>query len=203
MPMKTGSLVSRLTPAGLISLALISAVGAIHAQQNIPPPPKPPDSGPSLEVTLKFIVDKIGQEGKLTYSATVSDSAQQGPEWTNKFEVELSNPNFDTSACQISYHWRAVQNGNIVDDKDYTLNLRAVQDMVVVSQEENQHQVDARNRHDTWQSRITPPVFVLVARRPKKVENAFLFSEEDMAHRVAKAMVHAVEVCGGGNNEPF
>ncbi len=193
----------RVTLAALATLGILATLEVMHAQQNIPPPPKPPDSGPTLEVTLKFITDKIGDEGKLAYSTTVTDTAQQGPEWTNKFEVELTNAAFDVNACKISYHWHAVQNGNVSDDKDYTLNLREVKDLVVLSQEENQHQVDARNGHDSWRSRLTPPIFVLVAHRPKKVENVFLFSEEEMANRVAKAMVHAVELCGGGNNEPF
>jgi uncharacterized protein (DUF2384 family) len=35
-------------------------------------------------------------------------------------------------------------------------------------------------------------------------ENRFTFREEEMANRVAKAMVHAVELCGGGAKpEPF
>jgi hypothetical protein len=31
----------------------------------------------------------------------------------------------------------------------------------------------------------------------------FTFRDEEMANRVAKAMRHAVELCGGGNKEPF
>jgi hypothetical protein len=46
-------------------------------------------------------------------------------------------------------------------------------------QEASQQQVDARNRHSN---------------------NAFLFSSEDLAGRVAKTMIHAVELCGGGRS---
>jgi hypothetical protein len=179
------------------------ASGCLASAQQSTKPPKQPDNGPSLEVTLKFIKDKIGGEGKLAYTASVTDTAQQGVEWTNKFEVELSDPTYSVEACQVSYHWHAEQNGKVADDKDYTLNLREVQNMVVLPQEENQHQVDTRNGQASWQSRITPPLFALVVKRSKHVENLFLFSEEEMAHRVAKAMVHAVELCGGGSDEPF
>jgi hypothetical protein len=55
----------------------------------------------------------------------------------------------------------------------------------------------------TRESRIAPPLFALAAKRPKQGENVFLFSDEDMANRVAKAMIHATELCGGGSNEPF
>lgn len=33
-----------------LSTALLAALGSASAQQSIPPPPRPPDSGPSLEV---------------------------------------------------------------------------------------------------------------------------------------------------------
>jgi hypothetical protein len=29
------------------------------------------------------------------------------------------------------------------------------------------------------------------------------FDDEDTADRVAKALIHAVELCGGGNDDPF
>ena len=35
-------------------------------------------------------------------------------------------------------------------------------------------------------------------------QNAFIFRDEETANRVAKAMLHAVELCGGGSQqEPF
>jgi hypothetical protein len=37
----------------------------------------------------------------------------------------------------------------------------------------------------------------------KGKENTFTFRDEDAANRVAKAMLHAVELCGGGKAEPF
>jgi hypothetical protein len=78
-----------------------------------------------------------------------------------------------------------------------------VQDIVVLPQEQNQQKANARSGHPEWTPRVEPALFTLVARRPKGVENAFLFSEEEMAGRIAKAMVHAVELCGGGNKDPF
>ena len=37
-----------------------------------------------------------------------------------------------------------------------------------------------------------------------KIKGAVLtFDSEDVANRVAKAMLHAVELCGGGNHDPF
>jgi len=33
----------------------------------VPPPPKPADEGPSLEVTMKFIQDKLNDIGPVTH----------------------------------------------------------------------------------------------------------------------------------------
>jgi len=49
---------------------------------------------------------------------------------------------------------------------------------------------------------ITPVVHELEVRLTDGKRYGFLFYEEEMAHRVAKAMLHAVGLCGGGK-EPF
>jgi hypothetical protein len=38
---------------------------------------------------------------------------------------------------------------------------------------------------------------------PPVKEARVYFREEDAAQRMAKAMVHAVELCGGGDKDPF
>jgi len=177
----------------------LMAVGALRAQQAVAPPPRPVDSGPSLETTMQFIQENAA-EGKLAYTASVSDASQQGVEWSNKFMVEMSNLAADAGACRITYHWRAVENDKPIDDADYSLAFKDVKEIMVLSQEQNQNQVDSRNGHPDWNSRITPSLFALIAKRPRGVVNVFLFSDEGMANRVAKAMVHAVELCGGGKD---
>ena len=94
-------------------------------------------------------------------------------------------------------------NGSSADNKDYDLDLKDVRTIVVMPQEQNQKQIDARSGHSAWSSRIEPNIFTLIVRRAKGIDNVFLFSDEEMAGRVAKAMLHAVELCGGGNKEPF
>jgi len=177
----------------------LMAIGALHAQQAVAPPPRPADSGPSIEKTMQFIQDNAA-EGKLNYTAIVTDASQQGLGWSNKFTVEMSNLAADAGACRITYHWRAEENGKVVDDADYSLALKDVKEIMVLSQEQNQNQIDSRNGHPDWNSRIAPSLFTLIARRPRGVVNVFLFSDEEMANRVAKAITHAVELCGGGKD---
>jgi hypothetical protein len=54
------------------------AADASRAQQPVPPPPKPADDGPSLEVTMKFIQDKLNDIGLLrwTVTAQIPDKAR-------------------------------------------------------------------------------------------------------------------------------
>jgi hypothetical protein len=177
----------------------IAAIGALRAQQAVAPPPMPADSGPSLEKTMQFIQENAA-EGKLSYTAFVTDASPQGVEWRTQFTVETSNLVAGAGACRITYHWRAEENGKVVDDADYSLALKDVKEIMVLSQEQNQNQVDSRNGHPDWNSRIAPSLFTLIARRPRGVVNVFLFSDEEMANRVAKAITHAVELCGGGKD---
>jgi hypothetical protein len=46
-------------------------------------------------------------------------------------------------------------------------------------------------------------MFLVVARGAGNQNTGFYFLDEDVANRIAKAMVHAVELCGGGNKDPF
>jgi hypothetical protein len=186
-----------------VCVAVLGVSTAFAQQQKkAAPSSKPADQGPSLAVTMKFIQENAAA-GKLSYTTFVSDSTQQGMEWKNSTNVEITNLVADPKTCGISFHWRAEVNGQVSDDADYSLNLKDVQDIVVLPQEQNQQKANARSGHPEWTPRVEPALFTLVARRPKGVENAFLFSEEEMAGRIAKAMVHAVELCGGGNKDPF
>jgi hypothetical protein len=130
------STISTIAKAVLVALATVSIASAQH---KVTPASKPAVNGPSLEVTLKFIQDKIGQEGRLTYSAAVTDTAQQDVSWKNNFVVELSNPFFNVAACSITYHWHAEVNGKLADDNNYTLNFRELSKIVKLPLEENQH----------------------------------------------------------------
>jgi len=182
---------------------LVAFTCGLARAQDVPPPPRPQDTGPSLDTTLKFLADKINDEGRVGYTAFVTDTSQPGVEWSNKFTAAVSNLAADAKACRISFHWRTEVNGSSADDKDYDIDLKDVRTIVVMPQEQNQKQIDALRGHSAWSSRIEPNIFTLIVRRAKGIENVFLFSDEGMAGRVAKAMQHAVELCVGGNKEPF
>lgn len=56
-----------------------------------------------------------------------------------------------------------------------------------------------------WSFKFDPPLLALIVHGTNTKEtHVFRFSDEQMSNHVAKAMVHAVELCGGGGKpEPF
>jgi len=172
------------------------------AQKSVPPPPKPDDGGPSLEVTMKFIEDKIGDQGKFNYLMDVHD-----PKTRNgvrlRHSVEGSNVKADPAMCKISYHWRTTTDGKVGLEGDFWFDLKEVQSIVVLTAEQDGERVDTDAGHPGLSYKATPEFYVVGAQRPKGVQNSFDFHEEEMANRVAKAMVHAVKLCGGGSKEHF
>jgi hypothetical protein len=62
---------------------------------------------------------------------------------------------------------------------------------------------DTANGNPQLDKRQDPPYFTVTAKLKDNSETPLFFSSEEIANRIAKAMVHAVELCGGGNKEPF
>jgi hypothetical protein len=194
-----------------ICFAVLAVSGALAQQKkSVPPPPKPKDQGPSLEVTMKFIQDKVNAVGPVNYAAYYHDNAvgagEPGADWTSQFANEASNMVADAGACRISYHWRTGTGyGEVASDLDTGFLLKDVQDIAVMPMEQLHKEVDTAAGHPSWSSRIDPPVFALKVRITDTLgfKNVDFFDEQ-LANRVAKALVHAVELCGGGSKpEPF
>lgn len=188
-------------PAFSMYLSLILCCVAIP-QKAVLPPPKPKDAGPSLADTAKFIQAKLNDVGKVNFADYVHNNATNN-DWIVQNSSEATNVVADAAACRITYHMKIVINGRTEFDQDASIPLKDVQDLVVKTVEEDLKTIDADLGYTTRSYRADPPVFVLKVRRTEHGSNAFDFTDEDAANRVAKAMVHAVELCGGGNKDPF
>jgi hypothetical protein len=182
-----------------------AAVGA-SAQQKVPPPPKPADEGPSLEVTMKFIQDKLNALGAVSNMMYVHDEIA-GTDKVYKFRYEVTQVVADSSMCRLNYQFSVkVDEGNPAITP-HSVSLKEVADIVVLPLEQQYKKSAATGGHPELSYRIDPPVFALVVHplKPEKWWHYFGFYDEDPANRVAKALVHAVELCGGGGKkeEPF
>jgi hypothetical protein len=181
--------------------AVLINISAI-AQQPVPPPPKPAADGPSLAATMQFIQDKLLERGRLNFAVYSHDNAD-GKNYIDQYSSEASNIVADPAACSISYHRNVKRNGAVLTDDNVSYSLHDVQDLTVMPAEQDFKMEYAAAGHPTLDARIDPPMFLVIARKAGSPGNGFYFLSEEMANRIAKALVHAVELCGGGNKEPF
>ncbi|MGA3161546.1 MAG: hypothetical protein ABSC77_10035 [Terracidiphilus sp.] len=185
----------------IVYISVLTAFSAAIAQQPVPPPPKPAADGPTLEATMKFIQTKLSEQGKLNFAIYTHDNVD-GKDYTDLSSIEYNNIVADPATCRISYY-RNSRTNNTSDGGVASYNLHDVVDLVVMIAEQDWKKRAAAAGHPTWNPRFDPPMFLVMVRRAGNQENGFYFSDEDTANRIAKAMVHAVELCGGGSKEPF
>jgi len=191
----------------LLSLVLLTPSAA--PQQGVSPATSPPADNSSIEVTMKFIQDKLNAVGKVNYTLHWHDNADD-TYGIVQINLEESNVVAEPASCWIKYHLKIV-NGTTFDERDNGFFLSDVQDLVVARGEQEANKHYTASGYPTVDSKIDPPIFWLVARRVEKEnqlsvaqtagEDAFVFTNEEMADRVAKAMLHAVKLCGGGHQE--
>jgi hypothetical protein len=190
------------TYACLIALFEVPAL----AQTAIPPPPKPADSGPSLAATMQFIQEKLSEQGRVNFAVYTHDNADN-TDRVDKYSVENTNVKADPAECSIQFHINSTFNGSLIEDRSTGHKFQDIAEIEIRTGEQHQNQIEAESGHPTRETKVNPRIFVLVGHRRGVGKGGFyftyLFTDEDTANRVAKAMTHAVELCGGGNNDPF
>jgi len=175
----------------------------LYAQTAVPPPPQPADNGPSLAVTMQFIQDKMNEQGKIYYTLYTHDNSN-GEDWpVYQISIEATNAVANPATCSITWHKVTTNGGKIGINGDYSLNLRDVLSIEVRTSTYEAKMEDTARGNPQIDKRQDPPYFAVTSRLKGNKETPLFFSSEEMANRVAKAMVHAVELCGGGNKEPF
>jgi hypothetical protein len=200
----------------------VLAVSAALAQEKktVAPPPKPADEGPSLEATMKFIQDKINGQGDVTRFSTFNGG---GDTFINQTAVSA-----DPAACRLRGSQRFFIAGE-TQTRELTFEF-SFQDVKEITVEDEAAWRNSRDHENTTNSPpvfvlilsselaafTTGPEPIVNTKSPvsaapkkkghgpdKKVrELTFFFIDEDLANRVAKAMLHGVELCGGGGGKP-
>jgi hypothetical protein len=177
--------------------------GLAFAQQSVAPPPQPAANGPSLAVTMRFIQDMMNQQGKINYALYTHDNSN-GEDWpVYQISIETTNAVADPATCSITWHKVTANGGNVGFDGNLSLDLRNVLTFEVRTSTYEAKMEDTANGHPALDKRQDPPYFAVTAKLKGNTETPLFFSSEEIANRIAKAMVHAVELCGGGNKEPF
>ncbi len=167
-----------------------------------PMPAKPAAEGASLVDTMKFIQDKLNESGQVHFAASIADGTGADP--ANLSIVEAwANVAAIAAACRISYHTSLAENGGAAVGEDATLAAWEIEKIEVLPMDQFFALAAAKAGRPQWTVQVQPPVSVLRTQLHGGGFAAFAFYDADLADRMAKAMVHAVELCGGGNKEPF
>jgi hypothetical protein len=149
----------------------VLAASAMFAQgNNSTVSPQPADNGPSLEVTMKFIQDKVNSVGLMKYVEYIHDN-KTGADWTNSSTFEITKFVGDSSACSISFH-DSEKNlaipGNPAQN-DYVFHLKDVRDIVVTPLLESMNSGFAST---SWTfTNDDPPVFLVYLIAPPPTGN--------------------------------
>jgi hypothetical protein len=158
-------------------------------------------SAPTLAETMKFIQDKLNDMGKMSYIEF--NQYANGSTSTDSLTNETNNVVADAGQCRISYYRYATQNGNVSHKDNSTFSLRDVQEIVVKPEEQLETEWNAqKGSPDNIITSTSPPVTALIARGSSGTDYVFHFYDSNLADRIAKAMLHAVELCGGGQKSP-
>jgi hypothetical protein len=187
-------------PFSIMTLVLAS-VGCVIAQDVPPPPPLRGDAA-SLKDTMKFIQDKL--PGKVNYIIYGHDNIA-GVDGTIKRSFEVSNLSADAGLCSIRFHSR-FDNGKKADniiDRDEEILLKQAHEITLMTMDQVVQRADAKTGHPERSNKIDPPIFLVVVNWGEHRRMMFNFYDESMSDRVSKALQHAVELCGGGNPDPF
>jgi hypothetical protein len=153
-------------------------------------------------VTLQFIRDKTTEVGKLNYISYNHDNVAN-TDSTNLFTLEVSNVIARPDVCILTYHIRVTRDGAITNDADGGFPFKLIQKVMVLNGDQDINAANVAAGAPSLNSRVDPPHFALIAQRTGGGTNTIYFTDEDTANRVAKAMIHAIELCGGGNKDPF
>jgi hypothetical protein len=161
------------------------------------------NSGPSLEETLSFIEDRLNQQGAVTWLSTVQNTVAGTSNSPVQISLQLSRVTGDVGSCRVKFHSKSVI-GSAVSDFDYMLPLRRIERLAVMSLQDGNNGFHARQGHPEMVETISPPTISELEITGGANRTWYLvFSDEELANRVAKALTHAVELCGGGNKDPF
>ncbi len=176
---------------------------ATPAPQPAVPASQPSSAGPSLEVTMRFIQNKLNNQGPFSYIVFVRDEVS-GQTWKNSWQTEESNFVADPGNCRIGYHNKIVRNSTTRQNEVTSISLKAVESVSVITAEQTFQLAHTQAGSHNLSYRVEPAFFVLRIQREETLFDDLAFHDEGMANRVAKAMLHAVDLCGGGRQEePF
>jgi hypothetical protein len=146
----------------------VLAISTALAQENnsLPAQAKQADNGPSLVDTMSFVQQKIAQQGRINYAVYGHDSANNS-DGVKQLGFELQDVMASPARCQLSDRVLETENNQVYGIKSVVFDLNAIADVAVLNFEQAIDQADADAGHPARSSKVTPPRWIVLARRQK------------------------------------
>lgn len=175
-----------------------------------------PSSGPTLEQTMGWVSDKLATGGGYSYSEDTTYNDRFGVGKTDHGSVQKSYQINQSTGCHLSYKPSERTTGDESDTPysvlDVDLSLLAANSIKVkpfdlsayagAGVHHPKYSNDPRDHIDTAVTPGSPAYSIVSGLRTKDFElsdgsYAPIFADQDLALRVAKALNHAIDLCGG------
>jgi hypothetical protein len=211
----------------LASILAFGFTIAAWGQQSAPLPAKPADNGPTLAATMQFIQEKLSEQGQVGWAETNNHQPGVTHRSNVVLSDVMADPStctlYTTETVESSFD---LPKGKTLDDlhthtvETDTTSFKQVEKITVEKMQDLTNQAYAEAAHPEINVTLTPPVFYVklwasnavfsahssttkgkqapVEKDTTSKMNGLTFRDEDTANRVAKAMIHAMELCGGG-----
>ena len=186
-------------------LLILFAVSSAFAQQlDVPLPPKPAGvgNGPSLADTMKFIEERLNSTGPVSFINYTHNNIT-GTDGTSKLTYEMTNVRAGAEGCRIDYHIRLTVNEKVGSDRDVSFSLKDAHEVMMTTEDQSLKEANSKRGNPETAFRTDPPVFSIFVKGKNAGLASFKLYDGSLANRITTALLHAVELCGGGSKEPF
>jgi hypothetical protein len=178
------SILAKLCSKSAATICLLILAGSLLSAQertDVPPVSSQADNGPSMEVTAKFIQEKL-RANSFWSDVTIDPTSC---EFTAKGRYD---PFPDNSVQSITFHFSLRDVSQVeASSHGFTIDMKpgkSVDHFKETTQKRGKPHRSVNFQEPTFYSRTLP--------------------DEDLGNRLAKAMIHAIDLCGrSGQPEPF
>ena len=151
----------------------------------------------NLRDTMKEIQDGLNNLGPVSYVLKYHNDST-GEDKPMSYKVEISKVSADPNTCFLIYEQRTYLNA-AHQDTGSVIQLSGVRRIVVRTMEQEVAASGVLEDHPGFSVKSTPPVFVVEPQQPDSSERSmFFFLNDAQANKMAHALIHAAELCGGG-----
>jgi hypothetical protein len=155
------------------------------------------NSESNLKNTMKEIQDGLNNVGPVSYVLKYHDDTT-GEDKPISYKVEISKVSADPNTCFLIYEQRTYLDARHLDTGS-VVQLRNVKRIVVSTMEQEVENSGILADHPGFNVHSTPEVFVVEPIQPDSNQRSvFFFLNDAQANKMAHALIHAAELCGGG-----